>query len=292
KSVALVKAFSLRKNLRTLLNTDSNQHDISCLHGIRALNAFALLVFHKFLVLCFTPFINKTYGAECLPQTHQLAMDMQLFIVSPVFIYLLWRSRRLGMIVIAAAAAASTLLRYYVIYSKRLTIIIYNGVSLTQLYASGNLTYVLPTHRLTIYLMGVVVGYLMHRTNGRIVLSKIQVWLGWTAAIFLALLAVFGLYRGAFPDYRYEPHEHALYGALAPIMWGGYIFWTIYSSWAGYGGIYLFMYAAGVFGALLSWKWFRVFSRVTYSLYLVQFLVYFYNAGVRRTCTTLQPATD
>ncbi|XP_069696137.1 uncharacterized protein [Periplaneta americana] len=390
KSVALVKAFSLRKNLRTLLNTDSNQHDISCLHGIRALNAFALLVFHKFLVLCFTPFINKTYGAEtfsnvwsmvlrtsiiytdsfvlfeglltsisflreldrskriplwnrfltryfritpnhlaivlfcthilghlgsgplwnqvikhhvdlcqnnmwknflyiqnylgienmCLPQTHQLAMDMQLFIVSPVFIYLLWRSRRLGMVVIAAAAAASTLLRYYVIYSKRLTIIIYNGVSLTQLYASGNLTYVLPTHRLTIYLMGVVVGYLMHRTNGRIVLSKIQVWLGWTAAIFLALLAVFGLYRGAFPDYRYEPHEQALYGALAPIMWGGYISWTIYSSWAGYGG---------VFGALLSWKWFRVFSRVTYSLYLVQFLVYFYNAGVRRTAQHYSP---
>ncbi|KAJ4446695.1 hypothetical protein ANN_13392, partial [Periplaneta americana] len=284
-------------------------------------------------------YIHNYFGVEdmCLTHTHQLAMDMQLFVVSPVFIYLLWRSRRLGMIVIAAAAAASTLLRYYVIYSKRLTVIVYNGVSyvyqaavfwlfndavsptrlfsvdsemvfadtmpkishrvpdirltvgenlgrnptrLSQVFASGNLTYILPTHRLTVYLMGVVVGYLMHRTTGRIVLRKTQVWLGWSAAIILALLSVFGLYRGAFPDYRYEPHEHALYGALAPIMWGGYISWTIYASWAGYGG---------VFGALLSWKWFRVFSRVTYSLYLVQFFVYFYNVGVRRTVQYYSP---
>ncbi|XP_069696140.1 nose resistant to fluoxetine protein 6-like [Periplaneta americana] len=390
KSVALVKAFSLRKNWRTLLKTDSNQQDISCLHGIRALNAFALLVFHKAVILGFSPFVNRTYmvktfsnvwsmvlrtsiiytdsfilfdglltsmsflreldrnkriplwdkfltryfritpnhlaivlfctyiishlgsgplwnqvikhhvdlcqnsmwknflyihnylGIEnmCLPHTHQLAMEMQLFIVSPVFIYLLWRSRRLGMVVIAAAAAASTLLRYYVIYSKRLTTILYSGVSLSQLYESGNMTFVLPTHRLTIYLMGVVVGYVVHRTSGRIVLSKTQVWLGWTAAIFLALLAVFGVYRGAFPDYRYEPHENALYGALGPIMWSAYISWTIYATRAGYGG---------VFGALLSWKWFRVFSRVTYSLYLVQLPIYLYNVGVRRTVQHYSP---
>ncbi|KAJ4446693.1 hypothetical protein ANN_13390 [Periplaneta americana] len=64
KSVALVKAFSLRKNWRKLLNIDSNQQDISCLHGIRSLNAFALLVFHKAVVLYFSPFVNRTYMVE------------------------------------------------------------------------------------------------------------------------------------------------------------------------------------------------------------------------------------
>jgi predicted membrane protein len=60
----LMRAFSLKKNLQTLLNTEHVSNDVPCLHGIRALNAVALIVFHKSVALYFNPYVNRTYMAE------------------------------------------------------------------------------------------------------------------------------------------------------------------------------------------------------------------------------------
>jgi hypothetical protein len=64
KTLRLIKAFSLKRNLRTLLNTESAPSDITCLHGIRALNALALIIFHKSVALHFNPYVNRTHMAE------------------------------------------------------------------------------------------------------------------------------------------------------------------------------------------------------------------------------------
>ena len=64
KTLRLIRAFSLKRNLRTLLNTESDASDITCVNGIRALNALALIVFHKSAALQFNPYINRTYMTE------------------------------------------------------------------------------------------------------------------------------------------------------------------------------------------------------------------------------------
>jgi hypothetical protein len=59
-----MKAFSLKKNVLTLLNTENVSNDIACLHGIRTLNAVALIIFHKSVALYFNPYVNRTYMVE------------------------------------------------------------------------------------------------------------------------------------------------------------------------------------------------------------------------------------
>ena len=60
----MIKAFSLKRNLRTLLDTESTQNDINCLNGIRSLNALSLILFHKSVALFFNPYVNRTYMTE------------------------------------------------------------------------------------------------------------------------------------------------------------------------------------------------------------------------------------
>jgi hypothetical protein len=66
KILRLVKAFSLKRNVQKLLNTESVSNDVACLHGIRALNAMALIIFHKSVALYFNPYINRTHMAQVI----------------------------------------------------------------------------------------------------------------------------------------------------------------------------------------------------------------------------------
>lgn len=67
--------------------------------------------------------------AQCLTHTHQLGIDMQLFLVAPLLVYPLWRWPRGGALFLAALAAWSTALRYSVVIDNELSTIVYFGVS-------------------------------------------------------------------------------------------------------------------------------------------------------------------
>lgn len=54
---------------------------------------------------------------------------MQLYVVSPVLIYLLWRAPSVGVLLCAILASISTYMRYYVTLQHNLSPIIYYGVS-------------------------------------------------------------------------------------------------------------------------------------------------------------------
>ena len=58
---------------------------------------------------------------QCLPETHHLGIDTQLFVLSPLFVYMVWKWPRTGLSVLTGLAAISTALRYNVVVSKRLS---------------------------------------------------------------------------------------------------------------------------------------------------------------------------
>nr|CAD7428548.1 unnamed protein product [Timema monikensis] len=378
----LVKCFSLRRNWKTLSNTKSSPDDVKSVHGLRAINALALIMFHKSAAFQFNPYTNRTamqwslslawsiigrtsiiytdsfimfsglltsysflkdlernkclnvwekyisryirftpnllaiilfctyvmthlgsgpqwnlvvqhhadicqetmwrnflyihnyFGFQnmCLTHTHQLGIDMQLFLISPLVVYLLWKSRWLGVLLILTVCWWSTVLRYTVTYNNNLSTVVYFGVPVAKLFDTANLSYILPTHRATIYLIGVLVGYWL-RNMRKIHLNKMAVGVGWTVAIALALLAMCGPYHMARLHYSYNPEDAALYNAWSPIVWSGFLIWAIFATEQGYGG---------VIGDLLRWKGFVVFTRVAYAVYLTQFPIFFYNVGTTR----------
>jgi hypothetical protein len=66
---------------------------------------------------------------QCLGHTHHLGTDTQLFVLSPLFVYMVWKWPRTGLSVLTGLAAISTALRYNVTVSRQLSLYIYYGTS-------------------------------------------------------------------------------------------------------------------------------------------------------------------
>ncbi|XP_054263873.1 O-acyltransferase like protein-like [Macrosteles quadrilineatus] len=379
----ILRAFSLTRNIRSLLNTEARQDEVAGLHGARALNAFGLLLSHKQMALMFLPYTNRTDLAQvigkswsmigrtailytdsfillsgilsarsflrelrrsnslnlvdslisrffrlapslaalivfcsavlpslgsgpmwgllvnkyaslchsywwrnllfihnhfpftqmCLTHSHQIGIDMQLFLMAPLLVYVLWRRPSLGFLMLLAVSFWSSVLRYTVALSENLATVIYYGVPISQLFKTAEKTYILPSHRATVYCLGIALGYFFHRYK-TCKLSHTTVALGWTMSALFALLPVFGPHHMSWPSYVYDPQEAALYNALAPIVWSLFVSWALFASHYGYGGW---------FGQLLGWGWFAVFTKLSYAVYLTQFPIFFYNVATTRT---------
>jgi peptidoglycan/LPS O-acetylase OafA/YrhL len=64
---------------------------------------------------------------QCLTHTHQLAVDMQLYVVAPIFVYLLWSRRWLGLGTLILCGVYSTHLRYITTFNRKLSTVVYFG---------------------------------------------------------------------------------------------------------------------------------------------------------------------
>ncbi|XP_052120476.1 nose resistant to fluoxetine protein 6-like [Frankliniella occidentalis] len=218
-------------------------------------------------------FIHNWFGFEnmCLTHTHHVGIDTQLFLVSPIFVWLLWSRPKQGLVILGAVSAISTALRFYFTYHHQLSFFVYFGSSVSQMFRTADLSYIMPTHRLTVYLMGVVLGYALRHCGRDFKLKQSHLTLGWTlAAICLYLSVVTPSFMGKV-GYRYEAIHAANYAAFAPITWCFLFGWIIFVSYIGKGG---------AIGRFFSWHGFLVCTRLSYALYLTQFPVFFYNVGL------------
>lgn len=66
---------------------------------------------------------------QCLTHTHQIGMDMQLYIATLPLMLILWKSKSLGWFLAISAAIASTLLRYAAVYWHDISMFVYYGIS-------------------------------------------------------------------------------------------------------------------------------------------------------------------
>ncbi|CAG0892217.1 unnamed protein product [Darwinula stevensoni] len=126
--------------------------------------------------------------------------------------------------------------------------------------------YVKPWTRFGPYLIGLVLGYILHRIKGKIIkLSKVVVLTGWCAAIVTNMAVIYGL------EYYMKPLSPAMpraaqviYVAVHRVAWSVGLAWVVFACHIG---------AGGPVNTLLSWKAFVPLGRLTYSAYLVHVLV-------------------
>ncbi|CAH2243574.1 jg12884 [Pararge aegeria aegeria] len=76
-------------------------------------------------------FIHNYFGFEemCLTHTHQIGMDMQLYVATLPLMLVLWKFRTLGLTLILGVATASTILRYLAIQWYDISMFVYYGIS-------------------------------------------------------------------------------------------------------------------------------------------------------------------
>lgn len=214
-------------------------------------------------------YINNIVRREspCMGWSWYLANDMQFFLLSSFFIALLYKWALLGGIVIFVFMLASCITTGVITYVGNLppaTPGIFQNVSLqTQVF---NDIYIVPWCRINPYLIGVLLGYVLYKSNCKLRLHTALVVLGWCLAAVCNLSVLYGLYNVARGNFL-SRSLNAFYASVHRTAWGVGVAWVILACVTGNGGLV---------NELLSSKLMIPLSRLTYAAYLVHPIVQFW----------------
>ncbi|XP_062700200.1 uncharacterized protein LOC109417217 [Aedes albopictus] len=220
-------------------------------------------------------FVQNWYPVEesCAPHTFQLAVEMQLAILAPLLLIILTANPFYGIGAFVLLHGLSTAMRFTSTTEDRLSPYIYHGIRLTQIYRTVNLSFSETLHRATPYLAGFGLGYLLREGDIRKQVDRGIRMSGWIGtAIALGWCFVFPL-GTAEKEFQYDINDAAQYAALAPLSWALSICWVIY---------FCETHQASLLNRLLSCRMMTFLSKISYSVSLIQFLVFFYFAGSTR----------
>jgi len=213
----------------------------------------------------------------CMGETWYLACDMQLFLLSPIFVYSLWYSRKLGLIVNFSGILIS-LIAGIVLWTVQRYPMQVAGRDPTHDPPVGDYTinyYNDAGVRAPPYIWGILLGYVLHVTKNKPVeLKKYVVAILWAVSFAIGLAVIYGLVP--YLDAQAVPHINDFvrvsYGSLNRLAWAMAVSWVVFACVKGYGGIV---------NSILSWKAFGPLGRLTYCAYLIHlnFIGLYYAQG-------------
>lgn len=165
----------------------------------------------------------------CNLHSHHVGSDFELFLIAPFLMMTLYKWPRKGFFLVAILGVASTIARFYVTYTKNLMYYVPFGAKLTNLLATANHLYTLPTHRFTVYGIGLLLGFVLRKYK-EIKLSNLQFTVGqiFNGALIIIVIASGWTMTGI--DVRYNAMMHSLYAAFCPILYCFHVGWIIFSS--------------------------------------------------------------
>lgn len=205
-------------------------------------------------------YINTLFPVEqmCMLWSWYLSDDTQFYAVSAILLILATSHFKLSVSLTGLFFVSSLLTTGYVSWTNE------HIPNSEDPFTQFDKIYDKPWTRLGPYLVGMVVGWILFKTNLRIRMRKIWAWLGWIICSSTLLFLIFGLYKT-----QLGVASAAVYSALSHSLWAACVGWIIVACSTGYGGWVRH---------LLSSPILYPFSRVTYCAYLVHPVVLRYVA--------------
>nr|XP_008192486.2 PREDICTED: nose resistant to fluoxetine protein 6-like isoform X3 [Tribolium castaneum] len=195
----------------------------------------------------------------CIPQTWYLCIDMQLYAISPIIFFLLWKHPKVCITLLCGISVAITAASFYVAWQNQLTALLSNFYGNFREYLHK---YYFLTHlRATPWIIGIILGYYLFKikqNNTQVKMSKTVVGLMWVVCTAIINVCVFGGHNTLrSPDY--DKWGNALHIALVRPVWALAISWIVFACTINYGG---------PINWILSLPIYQVINRFTYGIYL------------------------
>ncbi|CAB4066572.1 unnamed protein product [Lepeophtheirus salmonis] len=175
----------------------------------------------------------------CVGPSWYLDCDMQMFIISPLIVYPLWKKQM--------DSTTNTEIFGEVLLSVQIEIFTFSE------------NYVAPWMRIQPYLVGLIVGNVLFKLQCRINLSKWTILIGWALGFAIGFTTIYGLDISKYmksDSFISQPiAERIAYGSLSRLSWGLAVGWVIFACETGYGGI---------IHEFLSWEFFKPLSKLTF----------------------------
>ena len=216
-------------------------------------------------------FINNFIPVwSCLGHTWYMAIDMQFFIISPVFIVLLYRKRSVGLAVITAVMIGSTII-------VGIITIINNHKA--NLYADSDFAsnikylYCKPYFRINAYLIGIVLGYILHKKYNitsfckSVQLQNLVFTIMWMLSGVLCLPVLYGTYK-TWHDQPFSEIENVSYMMFSRTAWCTGVAIVIFMCNRCYD-----RFIQRTVNGILSWDGWNPLVKLTYTAFLVHFVV-------------------
>lgn len=180
----------------------------------------------------------------------------------------------------------------------------------------SNLIYTIPFYRITPYVCGVALSVLLYRVGKHVKIPKVYkkkkkkekinikinqyifhqlvVNLGWSLSAMIITWMLYWPRDIMREDYVFDIVSLTNFVVINQILWTLAQCWIIFACYTNNGGGLLnFSYTisfesieilivSGVINKFLSHHWFVVFSKISYSFYLIQFIFFFYEIGTIR----------
>ncbi|XP_065898109.1 nose resistant to fluoxetine protein 6-like [Dysidea avara] len=214
-------------------------------------------------------YINNFYPKfvdQCFAVSWYLANDMQFFIISPLFLMLLYHFWYVGLAVIGGTMVLSFITIGTLAGVKDLNanyaeeFVSSNGLIEDTEFALNNI-YARPYCRINAYLVGVVLGFVLYKKWK--VPGTFWVRLGihgalWASAVIFCFLVVYGQYQ-TWHDHPFNKTENVLYFMFHRTVWSTGIAVVIYLCHNNFGG---------AINTFLSWGVWVPLSRLTFMAYL------------------------
>lgn len=199
----------------------------------------------------------------CVGQTWYLNIDMQLYIVSPIILFFLWKYPKTGGCFVIICIMSFIAVPFYIAYVDELAGITTNFYPKTSKNDFMN-SYYLKTHaRAAPWFIGLLVGHLLSVVRFRNYkvsrLNKLMGFILWAVCLSVMFTCALGGHSTLrSPDY--DRLGNSFYIALIRPVWSLCVAWVIWACAMGY---------AGPINTFLSLPLFQILNKFTYSIYLI-----------------------
>ncbi|KAH8349030.1 hypothetical protein KR067_001458, partial [Drosophila pandora] len=214
---------------------------------------------------------NYAADEECLAHAWYLAIDMQLYILSPIFIFAVYKWGKKG-----AAGVFGLILGLAGFLFGYMAI---NEYSLLNLNVEGSEEITHHTHnRASGWLVGFLFGYFLHTNRGKsFKLNRVTVWIGWITSLALFFTVIFAMYPyGIVKKTTIGVISEAFYVSLSRIAWPLGLSWVVFACMQGYGGLA---------NSILSSPLWQPLSKLSFSVYIWHLFIQNLNMGRTRVNT-------
>ncbi|XP_049272764.1 nose resistant to fluoxetine protein 6 [Rhipicephalus sanguineus] len=212
---------------------------------------------------------NK-YEEICLDHYWYISVDMQIFVVASALCVLMTRHIKVGAIILVLLSIASSgIVMAQTFHYNYQPLILFWNPDTDKSTETGEMVYSLPFIHFGSFAIGIFCGlFTLHSDHWRP--SKCSRCLLWALSLCCTTVVVFA----SWPWNNMKLPSRgvaALYAALHKNAWALSLGWITYACATG---------QAGPVNTFLSWRGFVVPSRLTYSVYLIHYLVYLARVGV------------
>eukprot|EP00105_Crassostrea_gigas_P037257 XP_019921405.1 PREDICTED: nose resistant to fluoxetine protein 6 isoform X4 [Crassostrea gigas] len=212
-------------------------------------------------------YINNLFNEQsCFGVSWYLANDMQFFLLSPLMLIPLYFYFPGGIVICIVWLLGSAITPGVVSNVLDLPPSTVGGGGTAQGRADYfSYYYIRPYCRMGPYIVGIIVGSFLYKTDCKVKINKYLNLLLWLVFATLAVVVLYGLRDPiSFPEDALSRDVSALYNATHKIVWGACVCWVIFACATGNGGF---------INTLLSWSPFVPLARLSYCIFLSHFMI-------------------